>query len=137
LSCCPVEHMRKAGVVRMSPSRDQQQTMTIGSHVIRRLDSVRILLVDGKEIKFTPTEYHLLLYLLKGKPVSDRELMAALFNSRVEDDFWAREALDRHLDHVRRKFKQHHLKMHVRRISAFGYILLPDLPLRRRRSSSY
>jgi hypothetical protein len=38
--------------------------MTIGNHIVKRLDDVRTLLVDNKALKFTPTEYRLLLRLL-------------------------------------------------------------------------
>jgi len=83
------------------------------------------LLVDHTEIKFTPTEYRLITRLLEGDPVSDKELVTAIFNSRIEDDMWARAALDRHLDNVRLKLKRHRLKLYVHRISGFGYVLIP------------
>lgn len=116
----------------MSTARNLQSTLTIGNSVVKRLDDIRTLLVDNRAIKFTPTEYRLLLHLLEGHPVSDKELFLALFNNRIEDDLWARETLKRHLDNVRQKLREHRLKMHIRRIAAFGYILLPDSPLRRR-----
>lgn len=107
-----------------------QNTMTIGNHVVKRLDNVRTLLVDDKALKFTPTEYRVLLHLLAGNPVSDRELVLSIFNSRIEDDLWARETLSRHLDNVRRKLRKGHVKIAIRRIATFGYILLPDIPFR-------
>lgn len=101
-------------------------THHIGPHVITRLDRIRALLVDNThEIKFTPTEYRLVLSLLKGQPVSDQELASTIFQGN-SDDLWVREALDRHIDNIRRKFKQNHLKMRILRISGFGYILVPS-----------
>lgn len=116
----------------MSTARHLQSTLTIGNYVVKRLDDIRTLLVDNKAVKFTPTEYRLLLHLLEGQPVSDKELFLALFTNRIEDDLWAREALKRHLDNIRQKLKKCRFKIHIRRIAAFGYILLPDPPLRRR-----
>jgi DNA-binding winged helix-turn-helix (wHTH) protein len=108
-------------------NRKSTNTLNIGTYLVTRLDSIRALLVDNKELKFTPTEYRLLLPLLTCNPVSDKELMTFLFTSRIEDDLWAREALDRHFDNVRRKFRQTHLKMSIYRVAAFGYILIPNV----------
>ncbi len=116
----------------MSADQTLQTSMTIGTHIVRRLDDVRTLLVDNKALKFTPTEYRLLLRLLEGNPVSDQELIAILFKNWADHDFWARETLSRHLENVRRKLRKRHVKLSIRRISAFGYILLPDGPLRNR-----
>ncbi|HEU5383613.1 MAG TPA: winged helix-turn-helix domain-containing protein [Ktedonobacteraceae bacterium] len=97
----------------------------IGAHEITRLDSVRTLLVDNRhEIKFTPTEYRLLRLLLNEQPVVDQELASSIFNGRIEDDLWAREALDRHIDNIRRKFRQHDLNLRILRIPGFGYMLV-------------
>ena len=109
----------------MPVRRSRSRTVTIGNEVVRRLDSIHALLVDHTEIKFTPTEYRLITRLLEGDPVSDKELVTAIFNSRIEDDMWARAALDRHLDNVRLKLKRHRLKLYVHRISGFGYVLIP------------
>ena len=93
--------------------------------MITRLDRIRALLIDDThEIQFTPTEYRLILRFLEGQPVSDQELVSSIFNDKIEYDLWARETLDRHVDNIRRKFKQHHLKMRILRISSFGYILV-------------
>ncbi len=108
-----------------------QNTMTIGNHVVKRLDNVRTLLVDDKALKFTPTEYRILLHLLAGNPVSDKELVLSIFNSRIEDDFWARESLSRHLDNMRRKLRKGRVKIAIRRIATYGYILLPEVPFKR------
>lgn len=116
----------------MAAARNPHNSLTIGNHMVKRLDDMRILLVDNKALKFTPTEYRLLLCLLGGNPVSDTELIIVLFNNRADNDFWARETLSRHLDNVRRKMRRRHLHIFIRRISAFGYILLPDVPFRNR-----
>lgn len=99
--------------------------MTVGDQVVRRLDGVRALLIDHTEVKFTPTEYRLIIRLLEGDPVSDRELVTSILNSRIEDDLWTREALDRHLDNIRRKLRHHRLHINIHRISGFGYVLIP------------
>lgn len=111
--------------------QNPQHAMTIGKHNVKRLDNIRTLLVDEKAIKFTPTEYHILLHLLAGKPVSDRELVLSIFHSRIEDDLWVRETLSRHLDNMRRKLRQSRVKIAIRRIATFGYILLPDVPFQK------
>jgi DNA-binding response OmpR family regulator len=112
----------------MSVLKDQQHTIQIGNYIIRRFDRLRVILVDDKkELKFTPIEYRLLLPLLSCGPVSDQDLVAAFSTSRLEDDLWVRDALDRHLDNVRRKFKHQRVNMSIRRITAFGYILLPHV----------
>lgn len=117
-------------------SVNELRTIAIGNHVIRCLDGVRAVLIDKAEIRFSSAEYCLLLPLLEGKPVSDEELFSTLFpnhtDSRIDDDFWVREAIDRHMDRIRRKFKQHQLRMAIRRISTFGYILIPDPFVKRR-----
>lgn len=100
-------------------------TQHVGCHIVRRLDKVRALLIDDvHEVKFTPTEYCLILHFLEGKPVSDEELVCSMFHGKIDDDLWAREALDRHIDNIRRKLRQNHLKMRILRISGFGYILV-------------
>src|SRR5262245_46909090 len=114
--------MRKAGAISMPIYSNQEHTMEIGNHLVRRLDSVRALLIDDKELKFTPTEYCLLLRLLRCDAVSDTALIDSLFSSHREDDLWARETMNRHMDNVRRKFKQHRLPMAIHRIATFGYI---------------
>jgi hypothetical protein len=109
----------------------------IGTHVITRLDSVRTLLVDNyHEIKFTRSEYPLVRRLLDGQIVSDKELIALLFGEAAECDLWAREAVERHLIHVRRKFKQHHLKMYVVRIPELGYLLVSNSSLQQTQQSA-
>lgn len=103
-------------------------TQRVGVHQVVRLDKARMLVVDNThEIKFTPSEYPLVLRLLEGRPVSDRELVSLLFGEHADNDLWAREAVDRHLVHVRRKFKQHRLKVHVVRIPEFGYVLISSM----------
>ncbi len=119
-------------MVPMSAAQKVPQALTIGKHVVKRLDDMRTLLVDGRSLKCTPTEYRLLLRLLEGHPVSDKELIAVLFNDQADIDFWARETLSRHLENVRRKLRKRRIPLSIRRISSFGYILLPDLPLRKR-----
>ncbi len=115
---------------------EELRTIAIGSHVIRCLDGVRAVLIDKAEIRFSSAEYRLLLPLLEGRPVSDDELISKLFPSHtdtgIDDDFWGRETIDRHMDRIRRKFRQHQVRMAIRRISTFGYILIPH-PFARRR----
>jgi DNA-binding response OmpR family regulator len=102
----------------------------IGAHVITRLDSVHTLLVDNHhEIKFTRSEYPLVRRLLDGQIVSDKELVTLLFGKHAECDLWAREAVERHVAHIRQKFKRHHLKVYVVRIPELGYLLVSSSPL--------
>lgn len=112
-------------------------TQHVGAHVIACLDKVRTLLVDNHhEIKFTRSEYPLVRHLLDGEIVSDKELVALLFGEATECDLWAREAVERHLIHVRRKFKQHRLKAYVVRIPEIGYLLVSSSSLQYTKKSA-
>ncbi len=74
---------------------------SIGTHIIQRSDASRALIIDNLMIRFTPTEYRLLLPLLNGQAVSDVELIQKAFGSRM--DMSMRENLDKHIDKMRSK----------------------------------
>jgi DNA-binding response OmpR family regulator len=93
---------------------------SIGTHRIQRNDENRILVVDSLMIKFTPTEYRLLLSLLSGQVVADsnlaREALACKLNRSVQKN------LDKHIDKMRSKLQLAGLGVY--RISKYGYVLL-------------
>jgi DNA-binding response OmpR family regulator len=93
---------------------------SIGTHRIQRNDENRILVVDSLMIKFTPTEYRLLLSLLSGQVVADsnlaREALACKLNRSVQKN------LDKHIDKMRSKLQLAGLGVY--RVSKYGYVLL-------------
>ena len=95
----------------------------IGSHCIHRCDENRSLLVDTSLIRFTPTEYRLLVPLLEGRPISDNDLAQYAFCSKIEH--FVRGNLDKHMDKIR--FKIRPVGLDVYRVTKYGYILLDDV----------
>jgi DNA-binding response OmpR family regulator len=96
---------------------------SMGQTRISRCDGSRELFIEHPRvrftIKFTPSEYRLLLALLPGKPQSDRQLLGSLPLDRG-----TREHLDKHIDNVRAKLRCLGLGISVGRITGYGYILL-------------
>jgi DNA-binding response OmpR family regulator len=75
-----------------------------------------------RQIRFTPIEYTIMKYLLLERPVSDKELIADLFQSQV--DMWTKDALDKHIGNLRRKLKKTYTHLSILRVATFGYILV-------------
>ncbi len=96
---------------------------SMGQTVISRNDGSRELLIEHPSVrftvKFTPSEYRLLLALLPGKPLSDQQLLGSFPLDRG-----TREHLDKHLDNVKVKLRSLGLGLTVGRITGYGYILL-------------
>jgi DNA-binding winged helix-turn-helix (wHTH) protein len=92
----------------------------IGQHRVQRNDESRVLVVDSLLVRFTPTEYRLLIPLLEGLPVHDNDLVSEVFSCKV--DSWACECLNKHIDKIRNKLRP--LGLNVHRIAKYGYILL-------------
>ena len=67
-------------------------------------DETKKVLVDGKEIKFTPTEYNILKFLLKnkGKVFSIKEIYENVWN---EEGFGAENIIAVHIRHIREKIE--------------------------------
>ena len=72
-------------------------------------------------MRFSPTEYHVILALLHGKPVTDQELAQAVLGT--DDDFSTREVLEKHMDKIRRKLRREQLPFFIRRLALYGYVL--------------
>jgi hypothetical protein len=98
---------------------------SIGQTLISRNDIGRALFIEHPDvrftIKFTPSEYRLLLALIPGKPLSDQQLLGSLPLDRG-----TREHLDKHLDNVKAKLRSMGVGITIGRISCYGYILLFD-----------
>jgi DNA-binding response OmpR family regulator len=92
----------------------------IGNHHIQRGDEHKALIIDHKMVKFTPTEYRLLIPLLSGQLVSDANLIREAFNCDASP--LARKSMEKHIDNIRGKLYPCGLTIH--RITKFGYVLL-------------
>ncbi len=97
--------------------------LSIGTHHIYRNDETRILIVDSLMIKFTPTEYRLLLSLLSGRVVTDSHLARECFSCELDQG--VQKNLDKHIDKIRGKLQLAGLGVH--RVSKYGYVLLAAL----------
>lgn len=97
---------------------------TVYGHTISRLDSLRTLLIDGDLVRFTPTEYRLLIPILeeRGTPIPFRHLTRSVLQRDPDRD--ARRLLDKHIDHIRSKIRPYGLNVHS--VARFGYVLLAD-----------
>jgi hypothetical protein len=97
---------------------------SICGHTISRCDSLRTLIIDGEMVRFTPTEYRLLIPILEdcGTPVPFRHLTMTVLEKEPDRD--VRRVLDKHVDHVRSKIRPYGLNVHG--VARFGYVLLAD-----------
>src|SRR5713226_7971777 len=82
----------------------------IGHHRVQRNDESSVFVVDSLLVRFTPTEYRLLVPLLEGLPVSDIDLVREAFSCKV--DTWVREGLDKHIYKIRSKLRPLGLNVH-------------------------
>ncbi len=83
-----------------------QESHPVGRYPIERFDHERTIRIERDIIRFTPTEYRLLLLLLENRPVTDREFYTAVFQYQVSDTH-ARLNLDKHIDNIRLKLRPH------------------------------
>ena len=95
---------------------------SIGTHCIQRNDECRIVVIDGIVIKFTPTQYRLLVLLLEGRPVADAQLLRATLT--CGEDSPISRVLEKHIEKIRSKLRLYGLTIH--RIAKYGYLLLAD-----------
>lgn len=93
---------------------------SIGIHHIQRSDECRILLIDHILVKFTPTEYRLLVPLLSGKAVADTDLVWEAFACDVSPQVC--KNIDKHIDKIRSKL--HLCGLNIHRVAKYGYLLL-------------
>ncbi len=78
----------------------------VGRRLIERFDYERTIRIGQEIIRFTPTEYRLLLLLLEDRPVTDREFYTEVFQHQGSDTH-ARLNLDKHIDNLRLKLRPH------------------------------
>ncbi len=97
---------------------------SIGTHCIQRNDECRIVVIDGIVIKFTPTQYRLLVLLLEGQPVADAQLLRATLTGNINSPISNYKVLEKHIEKIRSKLCLHGLTIH--RIAKYGYLLLAD-----------
>lgn len=112
--------------VPKNPSSRVEQVTTrsavIAGRVLVAHDDQRVLLVDGRPIRFTPLEYRLVSLLLREPcvPASFTALAYAAFAQPA--DVATRRALDKHMDRIRSKLHPHELT--VCYVREYGYVML-------------
>lgn len=96
----------------------------IGTHHLWRSNESRAVIVDSVMIRFTPTQYRLLIPLLNGSPVTDSVLVREALSCDLK--VLGRENLEKHIDKIREKLRPSGLNIY--RIVDYGYVLLaiPD-----------
>jgi DNA-binding response OmpR family regulator len=106
------------------PPEPPQDGPNLSGHRIQRYDAQRTLVVDGRLIRFTPTEYRLLLLLLEpgDHRVSFARLVQGAFSCTV--DASTLHMLEYHIDHIRSKVRP--VGLDVYRIVRYGYLLAAD-----------
>lgn len=94
-----------------------------GQQKLYRNDSYRAIMVSNHLSRsiaiFTPTEYRLLLLLLKGEAVSDTQMTHDTFHQDASE--LEKKRIEKHIDNIRGKLPA---EIYIYRISAYGYILL-------------
>ena len=67
-------------------------------------DDLKKVMVDGKELKFTPTEYNILRFLIKnkGKVFSIEEIYKSVWD---EESYAAENIIAVHIRHIREKIE--------------------------------
>lgn len=93
----------------------------IGGLLLKRNDTFRTLLIENEIVAFTPIEYRLLLALLDGNVVEDKNLTKTAFSTNLSDRA-ARKNLERHIENIKSKLKP--TGLYVRRAHMFGYTLV-------------
>jgi DNA-binding response OmpR family regulator len=108
---------------RAAPADLVPEQVIYGRHV-QRGDALRTLLIDGRLVQFTPTEYRLVMSILErgGVPVPYARLSEAALGREPDRD--ARRLLDKHVDHMRAKLRT--VGLTVGCIARYGYVLIPD-----------
>lgn len=94
--------------------------LPIGNHRIQRNDDNRVIIIDSRITKFSPTEYRLLRLLLDGNAVSDVVIARQVFFCEMTAS--VHENIDKHIDKMRSKLRP--LGLNIHRIAKYGYILL-------------
>lgn len=84
------------------PKEEQENVYSTGSLVV--YDDRKVVTVEGKDVKFTPIEYNILLFLLKnkGKVFSIEEIYRNIWN---EEAIGADNTVAVHIRHIREKIE--------------------------------
>jgi len=96
----------------------------IGDHTIQRCDAQRTLIMDGGLLRFTPTEYRLLLPLLEQaeKPLPFGQLVQTAFSCAADRS--TSHLLHYHVDHLCSKLRT--VGLNVYHVVQYGYLLTAD-----------
>lgn len=92
------------------------------SQPIRWDQQCTALLIAGRTIAFTPTEYRLCALFAMGRPVTYAELADGAYSCQLDRN--VRVMLDKHIDRIRGKL--HGSGICIYCILGYGYILLPE-----------
>jgi DNA-binding response OmpR family regulator len=100
----------------------------VSGHRMRRSDALRTLVADGQVVRFTPTEYRLLVALLDWGdiPVPYARLTDVALGRAADRE--TRRVLDKHIDHVRGKLSA--IGLTLGSVPRYGIVLIPDERLR-------
>jgi DNA-binding response OmpR family regulator len=85
-------------------------------------DEHGLVIIENRILRFSPTEYKLVLLLLINGIVTEATLLEGL--SLQQMDNGAPKLISKYMNRVRSKVKAHGLQ--INRIHGYGYILLPS-----------
>jgi DNA-binding response OmpR family regulator len=81
------------------------------------------IIIHGRIIKLTVTEYQLLFPLRQGMPVTYAELALAVYNCPFDEK--VRLMMDKHVDRMRAKLRG--MGLYIYCVLNYGYVLLPEI----------
>ena len=96
----------------------------IAGHVVQYSERQRLLLIDGKPVDCTPTEYPLLMCMLQQseRSVPLASLAQCAFHSALDSS--TRHCLTQHIGRMRRKLRPFGIGIHC--VRGDGYLLQPE-----------
>jgi DNA-binding response OmpR family regulator len=81
------------------------------------------IIIQGRIIKLTATEYQLLFPLRLGTPVTYAELALAVYGCPLDEK--VRLMMDKHVDRMRAKLRG--MGLYIYCVLNYGYVLLPEI----------
>jgi DNA-binding response OmpR family regulator len=107
---------------------DPAPEQVVSGHRVLRSDALHMLLADDQVVRFTPTEYRLLVAILDwGDMPAPYAHLTHVALGRAPDRE-ARRVLDKHIDHVRSKLRA--IGLTLGSVPRYGIVLIPDECLR-------
>ena len=101
--------------------RNERDETFIGVPDIHWNSERRIVIIEGRTIPLTATEYQLLFPLRDGLPVTYEDLAAIVYKCSVDAN--VRIMLDKHFDRIRKKLRGSGLYVYC--VLGYGYLLMP------------